>query len=400
MSGAGPGRCLLCRARMPRLSMPMRPPARTRWLHHSAPRAARPARRQAHLAPGAAPTTTTAADFPPYTAAQKARLAETYTAGQLAAIEAGEAAISREDLATQAEVREDGFMPQYLDDFADMHPIVDRAVQPPESNYDPALRYKTEDEIFADYAHLYRRVDGLPDAQAEAAIMQFEAEQRWTVGKEAAERAPRSYLAPEMPRIKDPEVRYARERDGVADPAMFAVLRETGFTPQDLRRFRVKTLVIHEVSNQTRLGKIQTIYMLSVAGDGHGLLGLGEGKAVEFPDARRQSLKNAVRNMQPVHRYEQRTIYGDVQAKVGASVVQIFARPPGFGVRCQQHIFEMCRCAGISDLAARTVRSRNPMNVVKATYAALRSQRLPEDIARGRGLKLVDVRKVYYGGQV
>lgn len=72
----------------------------------------------------------------------------------------------------------------------------------------------------------------------------------------------------------------------------------------------------------------------------------------------------------------------------------------GFGIRCQQHIFEMCRCAGISDLAARSTRGRNPMNTVKATMQALLSQRLPEDIARARGKKLVDVRKVYYAGTV
>ena len=40
------------------------------------------------------------------------------------------------------------------------------------------------------------------------------------------------------------------------------------------------------------------------------------------------------------------------------------------------------------------------MNVVKAAYEALMSQRLPEDVARARGRKLVDVRKVYYEGQV
>ena len=55
---------------------------------------------------------------------------------------------------------------------------------------------------------------------------------------------------------------------------------------------------------------------------------------------------------------------------------------------------------GISDLAARVTRSRNPMNTIKATIKALLSQRLPEDIARARGRKLVDVRKVYYGVSV
>lgn len=40
------------------------------------------------------------------------------------------------------------------------------------------------------------------------------------------------------------------------------------------------------------------------------------------------------------------------------------------------------------------------MNTVKATLQALKRQRLPEEIARARGKKLVDVRKVYYAGLV
>ena len=72
----------------------------------------------------------------------------------------------------------------------------------------------------------------------------------------------------------------------------------------------------------------------------------------------------------------------------------------GFGIRCQDKIFEMCRCAGISDLAARVTRSRNPMNTIKATFQALLSQKIPDEVARGLGKKLVDVRKVYYGGNV
>jgi small subunit ribosomal protein S5 len=63
-------------------------------------------------------------------------------------------------------------------------------------------------------------------------------------------------------------------------------------------------------------------------------------------------------------------------------------------------IYEICRVCGISDLSARVTRARNPMNTVKATYEALTKQRLPEDIARARGRKMVDVRKVYYAGQV
>ena len=72
----------------------------------------------------------------------------------------------------------------------------------------------------------------------------------------------------------------------------------------------------------------------------------------------------------------------------------------GFGIRCQEKIYEMCRCVGISDLGARVTRSRNPMNTIKATFQALLKQKIPDEVARGLGKKLVDVRKVYYGGNV
>jgi small subunit ribosomal protein S5 len=60
----------------------------------------------------------------------------------------------------------------------------------------------------------------------------------------------------------------------------------------------------------------------------------------------------------------------------------------------------MCRAAGIHDIAASMPRSKNPMNSVKAAYSALMNQVDPEAIAIGRGKKMVDVRKVYYGGNV
>jgi small subunit ribosomal protein S5 len=40
------------------------------------------------------------------------------------------------------------------------------------------------------------------------------------------------------------------------------------------------------------------------------------------------------------------------------------------------------------------------MNTVKAFFEAITTQQLPDDIARSRGRKLVDLRKVYYDGNV
>ncbi|KAL8706801.1 MAG: hypothetical protein Q9225_007914 [Loekoesia sp. 1 TL-2023] len=331
-----------------------------------------------------------------YTESEKAALAKQYTPAQLAAIEAGEAAVDPQDLAEQAAMREDPMRLNYLDDFSTIHPVVDKPVRAPEENYDPNLRFKTQDELAEDLTNWVK--DEMPDDPDRLDFMKFLDNTRVTVGNPEAELNPRSYLAPEIPKL-DILKRGTSEGEEI-DPATKRLMRQTGFSYKEIRRFRVKHLVSHRVVNQTRLGKIQSIYHLSVAGNGKGLVGIGEGKSAEPEEAKTQAKNAAIRNMQPVPLYEGRTIFGDVKGKVSATEVELMTRPPGFGVRCQSLIFEICRCAGIQDLAARVTRSRNHMNTVKATIQALLSQRLPEEIARARGRKLVDLRKVYYGGNV
>ncbi|RDW72079.1 hypothetical protein BP5796_08113 [Coleophoma crateriformis] len=214
-------------------------------------------------------------------------------------------------------------------------------------------------------------------------------------------------LAPKLPtKIDTDEIaRIARGEVKKVDPrdpeGQWDKLREeTGMSLNEILDLKTNSLVTNYVSNQTRLGKVKSLYVLTIAGDGKGRLGLGEAKGAENEETRHNSRMDAIRKMRPIPRYEDRTIYGQVDAKVAATEVTLMARPPGFGLRCQHLIFEMCRAAGIHDLAARVPRSRNKMNTVKAAYHALMNQRIPDEIARGRGIKLVDVRKVYYGGRV
>ncbi|PPJ56160.1 hypothetical protein CBER1_09174 [Cercospora berteroae] len=289
----------------------------------------------------------------PYTAREKKLLALKYTPEQMEAIEAGEKAISSEDLLQQGRFRTDPMRPDYIDDFATVRPVVDA----------------TTGQI------------------KEMNSSQLHEGQQSTLG--AA-----------LSNAKSKKDKGRKEDQEETDPHMLRLSQQTGLSRDEIRKIRVKNLVSHRVVNQTRMGKIQSLYFLTIAGNQNGMLGIGEGKAAEDEDGRRQAMMNAIRNMKPIPRYEERTIYGEVEGKVGASVVKLSARPPGFGNRCQHLIFELARAAGISDLAARTPRSRNKMNVVKAAFEALTNQRLPEDVAKARGKKMVDVRGVYYGGLV
>ncbi|KAL8827392.1 MAG: hypothetical protein Q9191_003217 [Dirinaria sp. TL-2023a] len=329
-----------------------------------------------------------------YTQEQKALLRDIYTKEQVASIEAGEAAIDPKDLEDQAVVREDRMGLPYFDDLSSIHPVVDKPIRAPEENYDLNQRFKTEDELLEDMVDWFKHGPEKPNVMDFA---KFQQNQRLTVGKEEAERNPRNYLAPNIPVI--PSLANRIKRDDV-HPDVRRVMLQTGYSEYEIRAFRTKAVVTNRVANQTRMGKQYKLYCLFVAGNGKGLLGIGEGKAAKRTDALRIARYAAIRSMQPIHRYEERTIYGDLHGKSGGTEVELMTRTPGFGLRCQGIIYEICRCVGISDIAARVSRSRNPMNTVKATVKALLSQQLPEDVARARGRKLIDVRKVYYAGSV
>ncbi|KAI1111203.1 37S ribosomal protein s5 [Nemania sp. NC0429] len=359
--------------------------------------------------------------FPDYTPEELDILRQRYTPEQMAALEAGEASIDPNDLTIQGRIRKDPYRLPYLDDFSRILPIVDKRPQPhplPPQN----VRFMSEIEHEKDLEKLADSMlpkdvnfDGMTLEQIEQTIEEkvdtdiasakyFE--DRSTLAH--FDKPSNSALAPGLgknlrgvsglftPPV-DPE-------DAELDPdgEHNQLKRRTGIGMKDLLPLRAttKTLVTRLVTNQTRLGKIQSFSVLAIAGNGNGRLGIGEAKSVEAGVATRKAKDLAIINMRPIRRYEDRTIYGTVRAKVGATIVQLESRPPGFGLRASHRLFEMFRAAGIRDIAAKMPRARSPMNSVKACMQALTSQQDPEAIAVGRGKKMVDLRKVYYGGNV
>lgn len=360
--------------------------------------------------------------YPAYKPDEEALLAKKYSASQLAAIKAAEAAIDPRDLVTQGQERTDPWRLPYEDDLAQVDPILDHPEKihtvPGNGKFRETTFYERETAIEQivneQMAKMYP--DGMPenldevdqadlDSAIDAAIMQAYLDPRtsYTSNSEEATRAladPRySVIMPELPRIDSRAVRatVTSEQQEEVDPRMNQLLLQLGWPKERVNAIRTKTLVAHNVTNQTRMGKIRSMYYLTIAGNMNGLLGVGEGKSTEPEEAMRKAKILAIRNMKPIPRYEGRTIYGEVEGRVGAVRVQLSSRPPGFGLRVQSIIFEMARAAGIQDLSARVPISRNKMNTVKAVWQALINQKLPEDVARARGKKLVDVRKVYYG---
>ena len=272
-----------------------------------------------------------------YTEEQYAELEKKYSAEQVEAIRAGEAAVNPEDIVNQGVINRGPMTLDYVDDFATIRPVIDKQPKAPETNYDPKLRFKTEDELTEDVGNWAKEVfSEANEGDLDPVQWQkFEDNLRLTVGKPEAELNPRDYEAPRLRKISDPYIRAqaraskaGRDDDEMAERYQ-RLEKITGMNTFQMKQLRIKAMVQRRVVNQTRMGKIASMYSLVIAGNKDGMLGIGEGKASTGDSARRLGIVNAMRSLTPIRRYENRTIFGDVKAKVGATELELFNRPPG-----------------------------------------------------------------------
>lgn len=126
---------------------------------------------------------------------------------------------------------------------------------------------------------------------------------------------------------------------------------------------------------------------LSVVGNRDGLVGLGYAKAKEVPNAVEKSVKEGKKRLMRVVR-EGNTIPHMVEGRFCATRVRLVPAAPGTGVIAGSSVRKVVELAGIRDLLTKTYGSTNPMNVVKATMAALALLRDKKTIESLRGVSI------------
>jgi len=163
------------------------------------------------------------------------------------------------------------------------------------------------------------------------------------------------------------------------------------FSQQELDEFYKFRLILRRVTKQTGKGKIHRYNAITVVGNGDGMVGLGQGKDEDATRAEQKSFAQAVRNMDWVERFEKRTIWTDMETKLGSTRMYLRPRPVGFGLRCNPNLHQVLKAAGIKDISAKVWGSRNPVNVIKAAFRMLQAGHAPlgmGDGVGGRGKKM------------
>jgi small subunit ribosomal protein S5 len=147
--------------------------------------------------------------------------------------------------------------------------------------------------------------------------------------------------------------------------------------------FDERVVFVNRCSKVVKGGRRFSFSAVVVLGDHNGRVGYGFGKANDVSDSIRKGGEAAKKAMMRV-KMSGKTIPHEVQGICDGGRVMLKPAPDGSGIIAGGGMRPVLEVAGVRDVIGKSLGSKNRLNVVKATMAALEKLRMAEEIAAAR----------------
>jgi len=158
----------------------------------------------------------------------------------------------------------------------------------------------------------------------------------------------------------------------------------------ETRELKERVVEINRVAKVVKGGRRFSFSALVVIGDEVDRVGVGYGKAREVPLAISKAVDDAKKNLFTVPKHGT-TITHEVIGEFDAARVLLRPASEGTGVIAGGGVRAVLELGGVKDILAKSLGTTNPINMLKATVAGLKSLRRPEEVARTRGKTVGEV---------
>lgn len=159
---------------------------------------------------------------------------------------------------------------------------------------------------------------------------------------------------------------------------------------QQENQFEERVVSINRVTKVVKGGRRFRFAALVVIGNKQGEVGFGTGKAAEVPDAIKKAVEDAKVNMIKVP-IVGATIPHAITGNYGAGKVFMKPASEGTGIIAGGAVRAVFELAGINDILSKSIGSSTPINMVRATFAALKELRTAEQVAALRGVDVAEL---------
>jgi small subunit ribosomal protein S5 len=158
----------------------------------------------------------------------------------------------------------------------------------------------------------------------------------------------------------------------------------------ETRELKERVVEINRVAKVVKGGRRFSFTALVVVGDEVDRVGVGYGKAREVPLAITKAVEDAKKNLFTVPKHGS-TITHEVLGRFDAARVLLRPASEGTGVIAGGGVRAVLELGGVRNVLAKSLGTTNPINMAKATVAALQDLRRPEDVAKIRGKRISEV---------